>query len=137
MFESEIVIRESIETILWQAGEMTDEEGNTLPTMWEDAHDADSAHVTTEYQILTDFYGFLSRCSIEDVNAYLEVRSAGSFIHDYWLTRNHHGAGFWDRGLGDLGDRLTEAAQQDGDYHVWESLDSEGHVKGYTGWFYE
>ena len=31
--------------------------------------------------------------------------------HDFWLTRNGHGAGFWDRGLGDLGDRLTSLAQ--------------------------
>lgn len=31
--------------------------------------------------------------------------------HDFWLTRNHHGAGYWDRGLDDLGDRLTRAAQ--------------------------
>lgn len=30
--------------------------------------------------------------------------------HDFWLTRNHHGVGFWDRGYGDIGDRLTEAA---------------------------
>ena len=30
--------------------------------------------------------------------------------HDFWLTRNHHGAGYWDRGMGVLGDRLTEAA---------------------------
>jgi hypothetical protein len=31
--------------------------------------------------------------------------------HDFWLTRNGHGAGFWDRGLGALGDRLTRAAK--------------------------
>lgn len=31
--------------------------------------------------------------------------------HDFWLTRNHHGAGFWDRGLGDLGDSLTMLSQ--------------------------
>lgn len=31
--------------------------------------------------------------------------------HDFWLTRNGHGAGFWDRGLGALGDRLTAAAK--------------------------
>lgn len=29
--------------------------------------------------------------------------------HDFWLTRNGHGAGFWDRGLGDAGDTLTRA----------------------------
>lgn len=31
--------------------------------------------------------------------------------HDLWLTRNGHGAGFWDRGLGDVGERLTAAAE--------------------------
>lgn len=32
--------------------------------------------------------------------------------HDYLLTRNGHGAGFWDRGLGELGDRLTAACRK-------------------------
>ncbi len=36
--------------------------------------------------------------------------AAEHFGHDFALTRNHHGAGFWDRGLGDLGDRLTTLA---------------------------
>lgn len=37
--------------------------------------------------------------------------------HDFWLTRNRHGAGFWDRGFGKYGDlstvggMLTKAAQ--------------------------
>lgn len=31
--------------------------------------------------------------------------------HDLWLTRSGHGCGYWDRGLGELGDRLTEAAK--------------------------
>jgi hypothetical protein len=30
---------------------------------------------------------------------------------DFWLTRNGHGAGFWDRGNGALGDRLAAAAK--------------------------
>jgi hypothetical protein len=30
--------------------------------------------------------------------------------HDFWLTRNRHGAGFWDRGYGKVGERLTAAA---------------------------
>ena len=29
---------------------------------------------------------------------------------DFWFTRNRHGAGYWDRGLGKPGDDLTEAA---------------------------
>lgn len=34
--------------------------------------------------------------------------------HDYWLTRNGHGAGFWDRGYGRKGDKLSAAAKADG-----------------------
>ena len=30
--------------------------------------------------------------------------------HDFWLTRNGHGAGYWDRGL-ETGDALTTAAK--------------------------
>ena len=38
--------------------------------------------------------------------------------HDFWLTRNHHGAGFWDGDWRhDVGKRLTEAA------HVYGSVD--------------
>jgi hypothetical protein len=32
--------------------------------------------------------------------------------HDLWLTVRGHGAGFWDRGLGDIGDKLTEACEK-------------------------
>jgi hypothetical protein len=38
-------------------------------------------------------------------------KSAGA---DFWLTRNRHGAGFWDRGLGAWGDKLTKAAHSYG-----------------------
>jgi hypothetical protein len=31
--------------------------------------------------------------------------------HDFWLTRNGHGAGFWDRGYAEsIGNALTDAA---------------------------
>ena len=33
------------------------------------------------------------------------------FGHDFFLTRNGHGAGFWDRGLGELGEKLSEHAR--------------------------
>lgn len=36
--------------------------------------------------------------------------------HDLWLTSNGHGAGYWDRGLGLIGDELTQAAQGLGVY---------------------
>lgn len=39
--------------------------------------------------------------------------------HDFWLTRNRHGAGFWDRGLGKRGDRLADAARQCGSFDLY------------------
>lgn len=38
--------------------------------------------------------------------------------HDFWLTREGHGAGFWDRGLGERGDRLTAAAKIYGEFDL-------------------
>jgi hypothetical protein len=34
---------------------------------------------------------------------------------NFWLTRERHGTGFWDRGLGAAGDCLTSAAHTFGD----------------------
>lgn len=30
---------------------------------------------------------------------------------DFWYTRNRHGVGYWDRGLGAVGDQLTKDAK--------------------------
>lgn len=38
---------------------------------------------------------------------------------DFWLTRNGHGAGFWDRGYGAVGERLTDAAHVYGECNVF------------------
>jgi hypothetical protein len=35
--------------------------------------------------------------------------------HNFALTRDRHGAGFWDMGLGERGDRLTAASHPYGD----------------------
>lgn len=37
--------------------------------------------------------------------------------HDFFLTRNHHGAGFWDSGLC-AGDELTDAAHVYGSFNL-------------------
>lgn len=43
--------------------------------------------------------------------------------HDFALTRNGHGAGFWDRGLGDVGVQLTEMAHAYGDSAILVNAD--------------
>lgn len=52
----------------------------------------------------------------------------GQAAHDFWLTRNHHGAGFWDRGLGELGDRLTASAESYGESDLYVGDDGELYV---------
>lgn len=49
-------------------------------------------------------------------NQWMDPEQAG---HDFLLTRNRHGAGFWDRGLGDRGDRLTRNAHPYGDTNAY------------------
>lgn len=38
--------------------------------------------------------------------------------HDFWLTRCGHGAGFWDRGLDQIGDDLTAVCEA-----YWPNVD--------------
>lgn len=49
--------------------------------------------------------------------------------HDFWLTRNHHGAGFWD---GDweteAGEKLTESARRFGEYDITASGEPDSQV---------
>ncbi len=59
-----------------------------------------------------NFMGFLEceECEGYDnlLHAAMWLQDIGHIGHDFWLTRNHHGAGFWDGDYGDYGDLLTE-----------------------------
>lgn len=50
--------------------------------------------------------------------------------YDFLLTRNHEGAGFWDRGLGDKGTRLTAASHPYGDTSAYVGDDGMVYVAG-------
>jgi hypothetical protein len=52
---------------------------------------------------------------------------AAACAHDLWLTRNGHGCGFWDRGLGELGERLTASAKRAGERTLYP----------HRGWIYQ
>lgn len=48
--------------------------------------------------------------------------------HNFLLSRNHHGTGFWDRGLGDLGDRLHKASDPYGNTDTYVGDDGQIYV---------
>lgn len=51
--------------------------------------------------------------------------------HDFWLTRNHHGAGFWDGDWPhDTGDRLTAASHAFGEFDLY--VGDDGLIYGNT-----
>ena len=48
--------------------------------------------------------------------------------HDFALTRNGHGTGFWDRGLGEMGDMLTEECKPYGELTVIINVDNDDNI---------
>lgn len=92
-----------IECAVWSS---CDDEGNPLDS-------PDLGYVLSDDAIATmradmaDFLDYLDREGIE----WSDAVSFEMMGHDFWLTRNGHGAGFWDRGIGELGDALTAAAK--------------------------
>ena len=55
------------------------------------------------------------------------------FGHDFWLTRNGHGTGFWDRGRGEAGERLSEAARKAGERYLYVGDDGKVDHDGAQG----
>lgn len=74
-----------------------------------------------ENQASGDCVAFLDLC--ERANVSLQGMEPEQVGQDFWLTRNGHGAGFWDRGLGDRGYRLSDLAHSFGECHVMEGDD--------------
>lgn len=112
----EAVLRGYVECALWSS---TGEDDEPLD---DDFGPEDLAPATLS-EMREDVQDFL-QANAEDVREFLIVRArAGTSSdeadvgHDFWLTRNGHGAGFWDRGAGDVGDRLTAACRPYGE--VW------------------
>lgn len=97
------------ECALWSTYDQSNEAGgNPLSTNYDLRHCARE----TLQQGKTDCDAF--RSDAGELLSTLEDALAG---HDFWLTRNRHGAGFWDRGLGRIGDRLTDLA------HSYKEID--------------
>lgn len=55
----------------------------------------------------------------------LSVEQGG---HNFWLTRNGHGAGFWDRGIGAAGDYLHQRAKVYGSCDLYVGDDGKVHT---------
>jgi len=92
-----------IECALWSStDESRDDGGDPL----DDNYGPEDIALATLLEMVRDCKTF-QRDNAADL-AGLDESQCG---HDFWLTRNRHGAGFWDRGLGERGDRLSKASK--------------------------
>lgn len=82
---------------LWSS---TNDNGSNL----DDTHNVDDIDTATSDTMDRDCEAFVREnwADLKD----LDPTQCG---HDFWLTRNGHGAGFWDRGLEEVGERLSAA----------------------------
>lgn len=95
-----------------------------IAMLWAET-DSDGNPLDENYEI-SDVSEEAIQASQKDIDTFL--KEAGDLVdgldityvaHDVWLTRNRHGAGFWDRGYGATGDKLTEIAHKLGEVHPY------------------
>lgn len=99
--------RAYVEAALWSS---TDEHGEPLDAVCT----VDDVAPDTLAQMVEDCKDFQA-AHTDDIASNLE--RAG---HDFWLTRNRHGAGFWDgEWPTDIGRRLTDAAHAYGSVELY------------------
>jgi len=104
-------IKSYITAALWSSTDQVDEQGGEP---LDANYSPDDLAPETLARIQADCESFY-RDHIEDIVS--NVSRAG---HDFWLTRNRHGSGFWD---GDwekeTGRRLTEASHKFGELELY------------------
>ena len=93
-------------TALWSS---TDDAGNPLDDQYDITNISDESYEEAR-EDCDEF--------VEKAGELLNGLDMDQVAHDFWLTRNHHGAGFWDRKLGDVGDKLTEIAHSFGETNL-------------------
>jgi len=98
---------------LWSS---TNEEGEPF----DDEHGIEDMADDALKQVMEDCSDFRATNAELLEKSGLDDEQAG---HDFWLTRNRHGAGFWDRGLGDVGKELTAMAHPYGNVDIYKGDD--------------
>jgi hypothetical protein len=102
-----------VETMFWSS--IDDDTGEPMDSLYS----VEDLHPETLEQIRKDCAEF------QKILETLEINETESKIaHDFWLTRNRHGAGFWD---GDypkkLGEELTKISQGFGELCLYRGDD--------------
>lgn len=101
-----------VEAALWSS---TDDQGEPLDRRFT----ALDISAETMYRMIQDCAKF-DKSNEYDITEAARISTLEHIGHDFWLTRNGHGAGFWDGDYPeDLGQRLTEASKAFGSFDLY------------------
>lgn len=115
------VVKSYIVTALWSSIDNADDTGGEpLDENYGPEDLSDSA----QQQIQKDCVDFVDYAAADLREAKLDDDAIG---HNFWLNRNGHGAGFWDLGLGAVGERLNKAAHSFGSVDLYVGDDGKIH----------
>lgn len=131
--EIDLIVTSQLASLLWSEGEEYDETGESTGNMWDELYSADDATLELVAQLTEE----LDQCEPDSdllwaTDVYIDNFGTDwpkEFGRDLALTRNGHGVGFWDRGLGDAGDVLTDWAKSLGTLNVFH-----GHYSIHSEW---
>src|SRR5688572_7502029 len=111
MIDFDAAVKQYIETLLWSE---LDDDGEPFDKNWKPADVSDG----TRAKMAADVRGFIECCQGEWPNVFANIDSE-QIGHDFALTRNGHGTGFWDRGNGARGQWLSEKSKPYGETHLY------------------
>jgi len=121
-------LKSYMETALWAETDNADESGGEL---LDKNYGIDDLAPEAIEKMRRDVEKFFADNDSE-INRAMKVgmgKSAEEIAHDFWLTRNGHGAGFWDGDYPkDIGDNLTKASKKFGEQNIYVGDDGKLHV---------
>jgi hypothetical protein len=119
--DTEAVFQAYVECALWSSNDESDESGGRP---MDENYGPDDIAPDTLDAMRADVTDFLAGADADALAFWVAEHGAAQVGHDFWLTRNHHGAGFWDRWSGGTrgyayGELLTAQAKPYGESDLY------------------
>lgn len=123
MFSEKEVLKAYIECALWSSTDKDSDDDRPL----DDTHGPSDLAPECVEKMQNDVRSFLDQVSRKNIKASLLSEWSDSDLgHDFWLSRNGHGRGFWDRGRA-AGETLHGLAKEFGTADLYVGDDSKIH----------
>jgi hypothetical protein len=118
--QSNEMLNQYLVTALWSSNDQENDQGGEPLDNTYNVSDISPESVQKASQDCAAF--------VQKAGSLLDEIDSGQAGHDFWLTRNGHGAGFWDRGLGEVGQRLSDIAREFGGSDAYVGDDGQVHL---------